>query len=146
MTGLLPVLARNGLFTRPERTAIDRFFEGWGPELRTARARWMPSLEVRETEETYVVEAEVPGLAKEDIDITLTDDLLTIQGEKKVEQEEDRGDMHMTERRYGSFARTLRLPGTIDTAKVTAATKDGVLTVTIPKAEEEKPRKIEVRD
>ncbi len=144
MNGLLPVLTRNGFFARPTAGAFDRLFEDFGKIDRETREEWTPALDVAENETEYIVEAEVPGLTKEEIDITLTEGLLTIKGEKKQEVRQEADNRHIVERTYGTFLRALRLPATIDQTKVTATTKDGVLTITIPKAEEIQPKKIEI--
>ena len=101
-------------------------------------------VDVREDAEHVYVEAELPGLAKEDIEITLEDGVLTIAGEKKIENEEEREGYEVRERRYGKFSRTFELPSVVDEGKVRANLKDGVLLVTLDKREEVKPKRIEV--
>jgi HSP20 family protein len=121
---------------------IDRFFNDCRSEVPGMRC----SIDVREDEGHFYVDADVPGFSKEEIDITLEDNVLTIQGEKNVEKEtKDKEGYHIHERRAGSFSRKVQLPSTADQNKVQAALKDGVLTVTVDKREELKPRKIEVK-
>jgi HSP20 family protein len=104
-------------------------------------------LDVSETDKEIKVTAELPGVDEKDVEITLTDDLLTIKGEKKVEEERKDDSYHMVERSYGSFARSLRLPFSVDQDKVEARFEKGVLTVRLPKpAEAQRPaRRIEIK-
>jgi HSP20 family protein len=106
----------------------------------------VPQLEVRENEKAFVVSAELPGLEEKDIEVELHDGLLTIKGEKRIERKDDKENLHLTERRYGSFQRVLRLPDTIDEEKIAARFDRGVLRVDIPKRADavRQPRKIQV--
>ena len=96
----------------------------------------MPSIDVRETDTDLVVEAELPGMDEKDVSVTLSNDVLTLKGEKKSEREEKKEDYHVMERSYGSFQRSFRLGDTIDPDKVTAAFDKGVLKVTLAKRPE----------
>ncbi len=102
-------------------------------------------VDVREDAEHVYVEAELPGLASEDIEITLEDGTMTIAGEKKFEREESQENYYVRERRYGKFNRTFQLPSVVDENKVHATLKDGVLLVVLDKREELKPKRIEVK-
>ena len=102
-------------------------------------------VDVREDAEHVYVEAELPGLAKEDLKITLEDGVLTIAGEKKLENEEEREGYQVRERRYGKFSRRFELPSVVDEGKVRANLKDGVLLVTLDKRAEVRPKRIEVK-
>lgn len=106
-----------------------------------------PRVDVQESEKEYVVNAELPGIAESDIDVSLSDDILTISGEKKQEQEEKDKNFHRVERVYGQFQRQIALPsGLADESKTEASFKNGVLTITIPKrAEKQNVKKIPVR-
>ncbi len=106
-----------------------------------------PSVDVKETDKAYEVTAELPGMSEKDIELSLSDGLLTLKGEKRSEKEEKEENYHLTERRYGSFSRSFRLPGTVDEGKVIAEFEKGVLTVTLPKtaAAQKKSRKIDVK-
>jgi HSP20 family protein len=95
-----------------------------------------PQVDVRETDKEIVVEAELPGIEDKDVSLALQDGVLTIRGEKRQTHDEEKEDYRMTERRYGSFQRSLRLPDTIDEDKVEASFNNGVLKVTIPKRPE----------
>ena len=106
----------------------------------------LPAVDVVEREDAYIVKAEMPGITEDDIDVSLRDDLLTVKGEKKQEREEKKEDYRLSERSYGSFERSFRLPDDADSEKIDAKCKDGVLEVSIPKTSEvkEKVRKIEI--
>jgi HSP20 family protein len=104
-----------------------------------------PAFDVSETEKELIVKAEVPGMDKKDININLSDGLLTITGEKKHEKKEEGENYHCFERRYGKFSRTMRLHSAVNTEKVDAMYKDGVLTITLPKTETVKPKKVEIK-
>ena len=106
---------------------------------------WLPSLDVAETKNEIVVKAEVPGLEPKDIDISLSDGLLTIKGEKKQEREEKEENYHLVERSYGSFARSIRLPNEVQSDKINASYKNGVLKIVLPKSEEAKKKEIKIK-
>ena len=121
--------------------AMRRLREGWTFET--------PDVDIVEKDDTFEVRAELPGMDEEDIDVQLSDTMLTIKGEKKEEREEGEKDSryYLSERRYGSFERSFRLPEGVDTDKVKASFKNGVLVVNIAKSPElqEKTKKIEVK-
>jgi HSP20 family protein len=112
---------------------FDQFWPGEFPAL-PAFGGWAPALDISETKDTVVVKAEVPGMAPQDIQLSLSGEVLTLKGEKKQEKEEKDEHHYRTERSYGAFARAIRLPAAVDAAKVTATFKNGLLTVTLPKA------------
>lgn len=129
------------------RDDFNRLFElGFGPVFREARmlGGWAPALDVHEEKDALVVVAELPGMKKEEIDISLHKGLLTISGERKEEASEGEGRFHRNERFYGKFSRTISLPVDVDANAVTATYKDGLLTVRLPKSEEAKPKQITV--
>ena len=140
MNAFLPILRRNSLFDLPSFSLFARFFDG-----NEVDKIWLPDLDVSETDKEFIVRAEIPGIEKDDIDITLTDGLLTIKGEKKHENEEKEEDYYFVERRYGSFTRTLRLPSEVEHDKIDANYKDGVLKLVIAKPEKVEPKKIEIK-
>jgi HSP20 family protein len=105
---------------------------------------WAPALDVREDKNNFIVRTEVPGLKREDIDVSLQDGALVISGERKIEKVEEDVEVHRQERYYGKFQRALSLPEPVVADKVKAEYKDGVLTITLPKTEEAKPKKIDV--
>jgi HSP20 family protein len=125
--------------TEPFRTDLAL---PWSEDL--SNRTWKPAVDVKETDEAYVLNAELPGLEKKDIHITLEDNVLTLSGERRFEKETDKDNYHRIERAYGSFTRSFSLGGGVDAEKVQATFKDGVLTMTVPKTEETRPRQIEI--
>ncbi len=121
----------------------NRFFGEWST-LEPFRGEWAPFLDVSETKESIVVKAEVPGMEPKDIDISLTNDVLTIKGKKEQDKEESEENFHRIERSYGSFSRSIRLPRGVHSDKIKASYKNGVLKITLPKSEEAKEIKIKV--
>lgn len=130
------------------REEMERLFSGHATgfplNLGNVDASVFPALNVWEENEVFHVEAEVPGLNLEDLDISVKDDELTIKGERKASREEGAA-YHRRERSFGQFERTHKLPASVDATKVEARLKDGVLRITLPKAEAAKARKISVR-
>lgn len=112
---------------------------------RTHERRWTPALDLRETEDSFIIEADMPGMKREDVDIEVMDDVVTITGERKVEGEGKKDGYHHVERSYGSFRRSFSVPGGIRGDKANAEFKDGVLRVTLPKKKEVKPKAIKVK-
>ena len=124
---------------------FERFFD-WRPSLRLRdKTNWMPLVDVSETPKDILVKAEIPGMEKEDIDVSLEGKNLTIRGEKKTEEEEKDENVHRLERRYGSFLRTIELPADVDAAKVSATYNRGVLKLKLPKVKSQTAKKIEVK-
>ncbi len=105
---------------------------------------WTPPVDVAEDEEKVVVKAELPGMKREDIDIELSGDTLTIRGERKLENEERKEDYVRVERAYGRFQRSFTIGVPVKSDEVKASYKDGLLEITIPKSEEVKPKKVDV--
>lgn len=137
---------RDLLSIRDEMNRLfDNFFTGL-PERRRGllEGEWAPSVDVAETDNEVVVTAELPGVKQDDVDITITDDVLTLKGEKKEEKEVKEKNYHRIERSYGSFQRSVSLPAGVQADKAKATYKDGVLHITVPKAEEAKPKQIKI--
>lgn len=105
---------------------------------------WSPRLDVSETDNGLEIVADLPGMEKKDISVTLEENLLTIKGEKKVEKERKDKHYHTLERRSGSFYRALRLPVEVEKDKIEASFKDGVLTLSLPKSKESKPKAAQI--
>ena len=105
---------------------------------------WIPVVDIFETEDEIKVVAEIPGIKKDDVKISLQDNVLTLKGEKKQEKEEKDKNFHRVERSYGSFQRSFSLPAAVQADKVKANYKDGILTITLPKVEEAKPKEIAI--
>lgn len=123
---------------------IERFItDMWGGE-EGPSSYWGYKVDVHEDGDHVYVEAELPGLTKDEIDITLENGIMTIRGEKKSNTEKRDQNYHMRERLYGKFSRSFQLPTTVDDAKVEATLEDGVLKVLLHKREEVKPKRIEV--
>ena len=127
---------------------MNRFF--WGleranrnePEL---QANWIPAVDITEDAESVTIQAELPGVDKNDITIKVSDGVLTIQGERRFKEEKKEENYYHFERRYGTFARSFSLPRTVNGDKVEAAMKDGLLHLRIPKIEEAKPKQIQIQ-
>jgi HSP20 family protein len=129
---------------------FDNMFEGFfRPMTRTAgddNGRLMPAVDVVDEESRYVIKAELPGVDKKDIDVTINDGILTINAKRKSDDEEkdDKGRIIRRESQYGNYVRSMRLDTTIDVKHVKASYKDGILKLVLPKAEQAKPKKIEI--
>jgi len=109
-------------------------------------ADWAPSCDIEEKEDRYVIKADLPGVDKKDIDVKLENGVISIRGEKQTETETGKGTKrHRTERFHGSFARSFTLPDAVKDERVEANYKDGVLSLVIPKAEEAKPKSIDIK-
>ena len=133
-------------FRREMDRMFDDFFGGNGRSLQGVQSL-TPVLDIDETEKDMVITAELPGVTEKDVEVNLTGDVLTIRGEKKAEHEEKNGNSYYMERRFGSFARSVRLPFEVKDQEVEAKFNNGVLTVRLPKpAEMQKAvRRIEVK-
>jgi len=130
------------------RDEIDRLFESPLSNL-TERTQpflsgWLPAVDLAQDKDNITVRAELPGMKKEEIEISLHDGVLTLSGERKVEQKHEEAEACRSERFLGRFHRTLPLPASVEADKAKASYKDGILTVVLPKAEEAKPKQIEV--
>jgi HSP20 family protein len=128
---------------------INRLFEDFFPEgiLEGAKGMngfWNPVVDIYDTKENTVIKADLPGLKKEDIAINIEGNVLSISGERRMEEEEKKDNYYRRERSYGMFKREFTLPASVDHEKITADFKDGVLKVEIPKPEEKKPKTIAV--
>jgi HSP20 family protein len=127
---------------------MDRLFPTFWPKTQgdatNGDSAWRPSLEVYEESDKVVVKAEIPGVKKENISISLTDDVLTIKGERKFEHEEKMENYLLFEGSYGSFHRMLQIPQPVKADAVKAEYKDGILEIQLPKAEESKTREIKI--
>ena len=129
------------------RDELDRLFESSFDDLaRGSRllSAWNPAVDLYEDKDNVIVKAEVPGLKKEDINISLHNGVLSISGERKSEEKVEGAETHRSERFVGRFHRTVILPSEVKGDQVKAQYKDGILTITLPKAEEAKPKQIQV--
>lgn len=127
---------------------LDDAFSAWpfqSQENGALTSSWLPATDVFEDKDAVKIVAEVPGVRPEDVKISLENNLLTIRGEKRQQAEEKTERVHRYERTYGSFERAFSLPTTVDPEKIAASYANGILTVTIPKAERARPREIPVK-
>jgi HSP20 family protein len=133
------------------RDEIDRLFEapfsltGFGEGLQPFMSGWSPTLDFYEDKDSLYVKAEVPGMKKEDIEISLHDGVLTLSGERKNDKLLNGSNIHRSERFVGRFQRSLTLQTSVEADQVKAVYQDGILTVTLPKAEAAKPKQIQVK-
>ena len=129
------------------REPFARLFESFLNEAQgeeVSNRNWVPPVDIQETEEGYRLQAELPGLTKEDIDITLENNVLRLSGERKFERDVKKESFHRVERTYGTFSRAFALPQQVNSEGVQAGFENGVLTILVPKAEQAKPRKISI--
>jgi len=156
LRALVPFRDRQGL-ARPEfgvfgslQREVDRLFDDFARSTlaMAGNGSLMPSMDITETEKEFVITAELPGLERKDVEISLEDNVLTIRGEKKSETKPDdkNKNVHVSERSYGVFYRVLELPSGIDPSSVQATMSNGVLKITIPKPARAQPKKIEVKE
>ncbi|MEA2599187.1 MAG: hypothetical protein QOF89_179 [Acidobacteriota bacterium] len=127
----------------PFSRLFDTFF-GDLPNEDVGSRSWVPPVDIQETGDGYRLQAELPGLTRDDIQITLENNVLRLSGERKFEKDAQKEGYHRIERTYGSFARSFALPQQVNGEAVQAAFENGVLTITVPKAETAKPRKISI--
>lgn len=128
------------------RRAMDRLMDStFGDDWDSGTTEWSLPLDVIENEDDFVVKATVPGVKPEDLEVTYNNGALTIKGEVKAEEEKKEGKYHLRERRYGTFVRTVALPTDVKPENIDAEYHDGVLTLTLPKAEEVKPKRISIK-
>lgn len=106
---------------------------------------WVPPCDIFETDHELVMKFELPAVKKEGVEVKLEQNVLTLRGERKFEEKTDRENYHRVERHYGEFMRSFNVPMYVDAAKITAEFKDGVLSVTLPKNEEARPKQINVK-
>jgi len=122
---------------------FEREFGEW-PDLWPER-RFVPAIDVVEDDDAVILTAEVPGLSRDDLDVTVEDGVLTLKGEKKEEESTRQANYHRVERRYGRFERRIRLPEYVDADKIDASYKDGVLRLRMPKTEVARAKTIEIK-
>ena len=128
--------------------ALDEAFNSWPSaqdESGAITSSWYPACDVLEDKESVKIVVELPGLTPEDVKLSLESNVLSIRGEKKQQAEERTERVHRYERSYGSFERSFALPTSVDSDNVSASFQNGILTVTVPKAERDRPREIPVR-
>ncbi len=128
------------------RRTVDRLFDNVSPDHEWAQpAMWGLAVDMVENKDDFVVKASVPGINPDDLEVSYSDDTLTIKGEIKEEKEAKEDQYHLRERRYGSFMRSIVLPTKIKGDAIEASYQNGVLTLRLPKAEEVKPKRISIK-
>ena len=146
MFELVPWRRNRGALAGPRKDLLDWFFEDLSvPDFWTAEREWVPAFDVSETENEVIVKGELPGMDVKDIDIAITDGLLTIKGERRLEKEDKKENYHRIERQFGSFSRSLNLGTKVRSDGIEATYKDGILSVNLPKVEASNPKRIEVK-
>jgi HSP20 family protein len=140
-----PTRELSTLRDRMDRLFSDALGRGWGGEEGLASGIWMPPVDVFEKPDSIVLKADLPEVNKDAVDISIENNTLTIKGERKLENETKERNFYRMERSYGTFSRSFTLPPTVATDKVEASFENGVLTLTLPKREETKPRQIKVK-
>ena len=128
----------------PFARLFENFFTGAQGEEEVSNRNWVPPVDIQETADSYRLQAELPGLTRDDINITLENNVLRLTGERKFERDAKKENFQRIERTYGAFSRAFALPQQVNSAGVQAAFENGVLTINVPKAEQAKPRKIEI--
>jgi HSP20 family protein len=127
------------------RDEMDRMFDSfWGSKVDRDGGMLIPPVDMIENDDNFVVSVELPGLKKEDIKMTMQNNVLTLSGSKKHEFESREDTVHRVERSYGSFCRSINLPSSVDSSAIKASYDSGVLKVTLPKVEEAKPKEINI--
>jgi HSP20 family protein len=129
----------------PFTREVDRLFDAFFGQSDRQGRRWVPPVDLVEAEDHFVLKADLPGLTQDDVSIEVQDGTLSISGERKAEHEQRERGWYRIERAFGSFSRSLTLPDGVDPNGIKAEFRDGVLEVRIPKPEERKPRRIEIR-
>jgi HSP20 family protein len=127
------------------RNELDRLFDlTWSGRDSGLFSGWSPSLDVFDEKDHFVVNAELPGMKKEDIDLSFENGVLSLSGERQQSKDNKEGETFRSERYFGKFQRSVTLPAAVDSSKISASYKDGILTVTLPKSEAAKPKQIAV--
>lgn len=152
-TAMAPAKTFRGLMTDPFREferRMNRFFGesfGFFPEGEESFSltTWAPACDVYENDNELIVKAELPEVKKDDVKVSVDNNVLTIRGERKFEEETKRENYHRLERSYGEFMRSFTLPNYVDAAKISAEFKDGMLNVSMPKRAEAKPKQVEIK-
>ncbi len=125
---------------------FDSFFRGGLPDDEAFVASdWIPAVDISEHDTEYLVKLELPGVSKDDVKITMQNNILTVRGEKRKEKESKGSNYHRVERSYGAFQRNFTLPSTVRADRIDASYSDGILTIVLPKAEEARAKQIEVK-
>ena len=133
-----------GTIQRDMNRLFNSFFDTPTQANGTTFRRWIPAMDLVETDNVFVLKADLPGVSESDVSIELKDNVLTVSGERKSEHEDRKAGYYRVERSYGSFRRSLTLPEGVDPAAVVATFDNGVLEVTVPKPQQQAPRKVQI--
>lgn len=134
------------IFSRNFQRELDDLWRGFGNfEVPNITSDWIPAADIVEGDNEYEISVEAPGMTKDNIKISFTSGVLSISGEKKAEEKKDTKRYHRIERSYGYFERSFRLPQAVQSDKIKADIKDGILKVSVPKSEEAKPKQIDIK-
>ena len=123
---------------------FNHFSRGYDSE-EMPEVDWSPRVDIVENKDKFTLKAELPGMRKEDIKVTMQDNVLTLKGEKIAQERDEKDDVHLSERKFGKFVRSFRLNDPINSKKIEASFSDGILTLELQKAEEAKPKEIEIK-
>ncbi|PEN12930.1 heat-shock protein [Longibacter salinarum] len=145
LTRYRPAQGLRGLQDEVNRMFDDLFVSSRQDTDEAGAAVWAPRVDMMETENDYMIRADLPGMTKNEINVRLEDNRLIINGQRKAEKKTEDASVIRTERTFGSFYRSIRLPRTVDDSKIDASFKNGVLEITVPKVESAKPKQIEIR-
>ena len=135
---------RKSIFEDMDNIVRNAFNDDWNFPGRDLR-QWTPEVDVEEKDNHYIITADIPGLTKKDVKVNITNDILTISGERKTVNDSEKDHYHYRERQYGSFSRSFNLPETVKEDDVSASFKNGILEITLPKHEEVLPEEREIK-
>ena len=138
-----PFRELRGLQDEMNRLFMSNFSRGGESDL--MRGAWSPQVDIFENKDQIVLEAELPGMKPEDVEISIENNVLTLRGERRFEKKEDSDNFHRVERSYGTFTRSFTLPPTVSSDRAEAEFENGILRLTLAKREEAKPRRIEIK-
>ena len=143
---MLPTIwkSKGSLLNHDFDDVVERFFYGWPESASKSDVLWTPRVDVNETDKEILLDVEVPGMDKKDVKVEVKDNTLHISGERKNERKTENAESCRIERHYGKFERSFSLPDTVDSNKITASYKDGILEIKLEKTEKAKPKEIAV--
>ena len=132
------------IFNDMDKMISNVFENDWNFPVRS-KTNWSPAVDVKESDNSFTLTADIPGLTKKEVKVNITDGILSISGERKFEDEKESGNYHYRERRYGSFSRTFNLPETVNDEDISASFKNGILSIELPKHEVVLPKEREIK-
>ncbi len=132
------------LFDDMDKMIRNTFEKDWNFPV-SSKTNWSPAIDVKESDSSFMLTADIPGLTKKEVKINISNNVLSISGERKIEDEKESDNFHYRERLYGSFSRTFNLPETVKEEDISASFKNGILSITLPKHEVELPKEREIK-